>query len=157
MVFSILEENRIDAGVPCLIKPSNDITNPVIEGITYTVTEPKAISFTNSKGESYSFTGTFSPTELEYDGTDLFINNKGEVLKPTATGNRIYGMRAYLTIPRSIVDGKITLNVDDSNGITTVKAEDNNHDDRIYNLNGQCVGSISKGIYIKNGKKIIVK
>lgn len=157
MVFSILEENRIDAGVPCLIKPSNDITNPIIEGITYTVTEPKAISFTNSKGESYSFTGTFSPTELVYDGTDLFINNKGEVLKPTATGNRIYGMRAYLTIPRSIVDGKITLNVDDSNGITTVKAEDNNHDDRIYNLNGQCVGSISKGIYIKNGKKIIVK
>ncbi|MGN0225917.1 MAG: hypothetical protein ACI4A7_07585 [Prevotella sp.] len=157
MVFSILEENRIDAGTPCLIKPSNDITNPVIEGITYSVTNPKAVSFTNSKGESYSFTGTFSPTELEYDGTDLFINNKGEVLKPTATGNRIYGMRAYLTIPISIVDGKITLNVDDSNGITTVKAEDNNHDDHIYNLNGQCVGSTSKGIYIKKGKKYIVK
>ena len=157
MVFSILEENRIDAGVPCLIKPSKNITNPVIEGITYSVTEPKAITFTNSKGESYSFTGTFSPTVLKYDGTDLFINNKGEVLKPTASGNRIYGMRAYLTIPKSIVDGKITLNVDDTDGITTVKAENNEHDNRIYNLNGQCVESSSKGIYIKNGKKIIVK
>ena len=79
------------------------------------------------------------------------------MLKPTASGNRIYGMRAYLTIPKSIVDGKITLNVDDTDGITTVKAENNEHDNRIYNLNGQCVESSSKGIYIKNGKKIIVK
>lgn len=46
-----------------------------------------------------------------------------------------------------------------NNGITTgIKAVGNsNADNRIYNLNGQQVKSIEKGIYISNGKKVIKK
>ena len=46
-----------------------------------------------------------------------------------------------------------------NNGITTgIKTVGNsNADNRIYNLNGQQVKSIEKGIYISNGKKVIKK
>ena len=39
--------------------------------------------------------------------------------------------------------------------ITTVAAADS--PDRIYNLNGQAIANPSKGIFIKNGKKVVLK
>jgi hypothetical protein len=46
--------------------------------------------------------------------------------------------------------------IDDVTGINTVDAAEN-HADGIYNLNGQRVVAPSKGLYIMNGKKVIMK
>ena len=48
------------------------------------------------------------------------------------------------------------------NGINSVKAvSKENADNRVFNLNGQFVGTsltgLQKGIYIQNGKKVVVK
>jgi hypothetical protein len=43
----------------------------------------------------------------------------------------------------------------DPNGIVTVKANQNGQ--TIYNLNGQKVEKTAKGLYIINGKKVVVK
>ena len=43
-------------------------------------------------------------------------------------------------------------------GISETMAEQRESNDRIFNLKGQAVqGTLTPGIYIKNGKKIIVK
>ena len=48
--------------------------------------------------------------------------------------------------------------VDASDGISTVSAEQMNGNAAIYNLNGiQMQGKLVKGLYIQNGKKVIVK
>ena len=55
---------------------------------------------------------------------------------------------------RSVVTVVATLG--SSSGINTIKT-DNKNDNRIYSLNGQLINNPSKGIYIKNGKKYVVK
>lgn len=55
---------------------------------------------------------------------------------------------------RSVVTVVATLG--SSSGINTIKT-DNKNDNRIYSLGGQLIKNPSKGIYIKNGKKYVVK
>ena len=55
---------------------------------------------------------------------------------------------------RSVVTVVATLG--SSSGINTIKT-DNKNDNRIYSLSGQLIKNPSKGIYIKNGKKYVVK
>jgi O-glycosyl hydrolase len=55
---------------------------------------------------------------------------------------------------RSVVTVVATLG--SSSGINTIKT-DNKNDNRIYSLSGQLINNPSKGIYIKNGKKYVVK
>ena len=45
----------------------------------------------------------------------------------------------------------------EATGINSAAAPYTKHDRRIYNLNGQAVNTVSKGVYIYNGKKYIVK
>jgi hypothetical protein len=52
--------------------------------------------------------------------------------------------------------------VDPSNvSVSAIIADDNDKDNRIYNLNGQCVGhnrqQLQRGIYLQNGKKFMIK
>ncbi len=60
-------------------------------------------------------------------------------------------------------DIKSTLTVLDQTGVETVTADDERRDGTIYTIGGQLVGKKSttsqlrKGIYIRNGKKIVVK
>lgn len=73
--------------------------------------------------------------------------------------------KAYLSIPRALAEAKgstakfIALDFSDGEGETTgisnVKAT--NVDDAYYTLSGVKVAQPRKGLYIKNGKKVIVK
>ena len=70
--------------------------------------------------------------------------------------------RAYLQIPSNLVpsanNARITTVFEDE--VTPVEdiltTSDNSKDD-YYNLNGQKVQTVKKGIYIKNGKKVIIR
>lgn len=42
-------------------------------------------------------------------------------------------------------------------GIVTVNGNENSSDDRVYNLQGQCVLNPNRGVYIRGGKKILIK
>lgn len=80
---------------------------------------------------------------------------------PTAEGNTIKGMRAYITVPAGSDVKTIMLNIAGTLvGIDEIVTE-NADNGKIYNLNGQYVGnnadSLNKGLYIKNGKKVIIK
>jgi hypothetical protein len=55
---------------------------------------------------------------------------------------------------KSVVTVVATLG--NSSGISTIKADSKN-DNKIYSLGGQLLNNPPKGIYIKNGKKYVVK
>lgn len=72
--------------------------------------------------------------------------------------------KAYLVVPKSMIPASSS-NVkvqsfwftnDDATSISAPAIE-NNANDAIYNLNGQRVNTVTKGMYIKNGKKYLVK
>lgn len=156
-IMNFEASTTIDAGVPYLIKPAQTTTNPRISGVILTADEAKAVNSANG----YAFCGTYSPKALATDGTELFVTTEGKLNKPTAKGNTIKGMRAYITVPAGSDAKTIMLNIAGTLvGIDEVVTE-NADNGKIYNLNGQYVGnnadSLSKGLYIKNGKKVIIK
>lgn len=156
-IMNFKESATIEAGVPYLIKPAQTTTNPRISGVTLTAAEAKAVNSAND----YAFCGTYSPKALATDGTDLFVTTEGKLNMPTAEGNTIKGMRAYITVPAGSDVKTIMLNIAGTLvGIDEIVTE-NADNGKIYNLNGQYVGnnadSLNKGLYIKNGKKVIIK
>ena len=70
--------------------------------------------------------------------------------------------RAYLQIPSRIFAGtrSVSIGYDDGNGTTSVDRiieHETQEDGVFYNLQGQRVEKPGKGLYIKNGKKVIVR
>ncbi|WP_081773244.1 glycoside hydrolase [Prevotella sp. P6B4] len=90
-------------------------------------------------------------TDKSIDGIKTYVTDKEHDLQLVSSLNDA----TNLEIPaRSVVTVVATLG--NSTGISEVRVN-NRNDDRIYSLNGQLISRPQKGIYIKNGKKYIVK
>lgn len=106
--------------------------------------------------------------EPEYQNTYKFVLNGEKIRRVTKAGILGYN-KAYLRLSKLQVEqmyanglGAKGLNVVFEDGETTTieYAETNiasKEDNKYYNLSGQCVENPTKGIYIKNGKKIVIK
>ncbi len=152
IIFKKVEGNMI-AGVPYLIKPTEDITSLAFEGVTITETEG------NCKGNIYSIWGTFGKYDMLTDGTELFLNAAGKFVAPAAATNTMKGFRAYFMVPSGASAAAININIDgETTGINNIETNATVNG-KVYNLNGQYVGNslngLKKGIYVVNGKKVI--
>lgn len=154
------DATEIKAGIPYIIKPSENVENPTFRNVTITEVEPKTI--TDETG-NYAFVGAYSPIELKTDGTELFLGDKDNLYKPSANDKKINGMRAFFRIKNAShakqsqynisLDGTTTIVLHNTNDIPSKTHE------RVYTLDGRQVYSTSNlktGIYIKNGRKIYV-
>ena len=94
---------------------------------------------------------SLSLAEKSIESIKTYLTNKINNLRLTPALSDASNME----IPaRSVVTVVATLG--SSSGINTIKT-DNKNDNRIYSLGGQLINNPSKGIYIKNGKKYVVK
>ena len=148
MVFKAA--SKIEAGVPYLVKPSADIVNPTYSNVTLKYQPEKGIV----RGD-YKFVATYAPKKLATDKTELFLTTTGKLGYPeTDAEATLKGMRAYFVVPQN---ASPSLFIDDNpSGVIEVRgmAEADRND--IYNLNGQRVTQPGKGLYIVNGKKLII-
>ena len=146
-----------------IVKPAATVTNPIFKGVT--LEEGKAYDnpsgWKNYSDTNFAINGRFAKQVLKDDdsGKVYFLNKKGQFTHPTADGNVIRGFRWFIQLktPDSSTGAKITLDVDGD--VTSIDAIDNGQlaTDAIYNLSGQRVNKAQKGIYIVNGKKVVVK
>lgn len=81
-----------------------------------------------------------------------------------ATGLKLKGGKAYLSIDLNIAAApasRLEIVFDDATGISTVNGEglmvNGSKDAEVYNLQGQRVSKAQKGLYIVDGKKVIMK
>lgn len=162
------------AGVPYMVLPrnGNTVENPVITDKTIEKTTPQTITRTckASDGEqlSYQFVGVYDPTVVSGENNVRFVGgNQGtELLIPDGKGT-MKGLRAYFVFPNSsegiITQAKLNIDDDSTTGIISINAINANHSNEtnIYTLSGQQVSKNQKtlkpGIYIKHGKKIMVR
>ncbi len=113
---------------------------------------------------------TVPQTDDSYTNYVLGKNSEGKACFCLANDNTVSANKAYLHIPTSAVStetsgAKTSLNLsfDDEDGdITgfipvTKLAEETSGKSAIYNLNGQRKQSLTKGLNIVNGKKVLVK
>ena len=154
--------DSIKAGIPYIIKPSKDVVNPTFHNVIVTEIEPKII--TDDQSKNYSFIGTYSPTELKTDGTELFLGDKDYLYKPFANDKTINGMRAFFRIKNNISQARqsqYSISIDETTFISlpNINTTPLSTQEKIYTLDGRQVHStynLKAGIYIKNGKKLYV-
>ena len=136
------------------------------------------------ESEGYYYVGLLEPTEVNNNGDATYNSNNRAVyianpdngvqkLKKLSTDGIIKAFRAYLYFPVSnnefeagdkesslflslddILDGGIT-------GVDKITVDGKPVNNNIYNLNGQLVGTdasvLPQGIYVRNGKKFVIK
>mgnify|MGYP003226289943 FL=1 len=154
--------DSIKAGIPYIIKPSKDVVNPTFHNVIVTATEPKTIT---DKSGNYSFIGTYSPTELKTDGTELFLGDKDYLYKPFANDKTINGMRAFFRIKNNTSQARqsqYNIAIDETTFISlpNISITPPTTKEKNYTLDGRQVRSthnLKAGIYIKNGKKLYVR
>lgn len=153
------DATSIEAGVPYLIKPT-------VAGTTYTF-NGKEVSADAPKAEGnadVTFQGIYSPTDITNNGTvkAAGVTEDGKVLFVNPD-SKTKAFRCFFTISDNAPITPAMLKVS-IKGVETainsiVMGNSNATDNAIYNLQGQRVNgnSLTKGIYIKNGKKFAVK
>lgn len=155
--MNFVSATNIEAGAPYLVKVEEDVVDPIIDGVDVTADEPVA------KGDAYAMKGTYTTYALATNGSNLFLGDGDKFYRPADGQNTMKGLRAYFIVPSGTNAAALYANID---GVETAidevcaDAVVDNHA-TVYNLNGQVVGdslrSLPRGIYIQNGKKIVIK
>lgn len=149
---AVADDATITAGTPFLIKINNNVENPTFSGVTIIDTLAKAIGGDGS----VKFVGTYSPIDLNTNGTHLFITTTGTVAKPLDDShNHLKGLRAYIDL--TDCPSPVRLNIDGETTDIQQVAIDEERPNALYNLKGQRLQSPKKGIIIKDGKLSFIK
>lgn len=105
--------------------------------------------------------GTTAPTYITATNGDYTnFGLKGDKFVKAANGGVIGANKAYLPIETSKLSSARSLNMvfeDETTGISEMKTMKWNDNQSVYNLNGQKVENPTKGLYIVNGKKVVIK
>lgn len=144
-------DGSIKANVPVLIKAPEDKTSLEFKGVK--VEAPKGTI--QVEGTNIDFIGSYKKIGTIAEG-NYFIND-GKLYK--SNGNTsMKSFRAYLK-PKADADVRVDLYIDGiATGIEAINADmPKSSDNAIYNLNGQRVQKAQRGLYIMDGKKVLVK
>lgn len=150
--FEHVNEYGIIAGWPYLINVSKEVINPPFHNVT--IKEKKITIET----EFVDFLPIYSPTSLENGNQNiLFLGANNLLYYPSVNSGKMKGFRAYFYQKNNEVNGaKATINVDDfTTGIMSII--DKKEKGIIHDLQGRKISNPTKGLYIINGKKILIK
>ena len=165
MQFTSVDVKDLHAGTPYLVLPSQPQTasSPIVlTGVNITATSAGYVTI-----DGYTFQGIYSPTPFTInDRTIRFVAADNKLKYPNTT-NPLKALRAYFKVPVSGGSGAQTQNAKDytfavdsfvPTSIANIQIEGDG-DGAIYNIGGQRVEgkSLPKGIYIRDGKKFVVK
>lgn len=157
-VMNFKASTTIEAGKPYIVKPTKTVVDPTFTGVNIVESDPVQL------GENGFFMqGTYgAKTDLLDDGTNLFLGEGNKFYKPAKGSTKMKGMRAFFIVPQGTNFAALRANIDGAttaiDELTTVVEQPT--DNRIYNLQGQFVGTSFEGlhgVYVQNGKKVLVK
>lgn len=157
--------DNIEAGKPYIMKPGNAVVkNPTFEGVSMVATgldengNPQAVG----DASTVQMKGIYNHVTLVQEKTNIYIGAGNKFYYPAdAEACQMNGLRAYFIVPEGTDIKKLRANLD---GATTSLGEIFDTEESntpVYNLQGQCVGNslstLKSGIYVQNGKKVVVK
>lgn len=155
--------SAIEANHPYIIKVSEPVTEFTIDGVDL---DPQnaVVDFDTSrrKNQPRQFVGTYvADTKLEW-GT-LFLN--GNQFWYSTGLTKMKGFRGYFNFYDLLADfeenyeSRIAMTFDETTGISTIHNPQFIMHNDVYDLSGRKISgkSVQRGLYIKNGKCIVVK
>lgn len=156
------EATAIEAGKPYLIKWANSSSAAVnvekkFEGVTLVAAATPVVV----KEGGISFNGFYKMTEASELGASVAAIGAGNKLFKVTEG-KMKGFRAAFVLASGAEATKYKVVIDGTaTGIEDLVIDGVKANGRVYNLNGQYVGNslngLQPGLYIQNGKKIVVK
>lgn len=141
-----------------LVKPTEDVVKPTFEDVTINLESDGSV---DDGSNGYKFTGDISAHKLKCDGTELFLGADNKFYMPTPDDCVMKALRGYFVVPEGTAVAMLSIRIDGQTaGVAGLECQDHVNG-KVYNLNGQQVADgtekLAKGIYIVNGKKLIIK
>lgn len=163
------EATSIEANVPYLMKNASQGTTHTFNSVNYQPSTTPNLEIIDQADEDIttSFKGTFYRRKLDNaDGDDYYIVN--DQFKHSTGNVFIKGFRAYFNVKDEsessdakqihiiTEEGEVTGIIDIDGQIIDLDNYGKSLNGTIYDLSGRAVKNITTGIYIVNGKKIVI-
>lgn len=152
--LNFTEAKTMAANTPYLLELNEAKTSTTFSSVTMepTVTATKMV-------DNVSFIGTYVQTTA--NAGDYLVNAKSQTLAKANGSNTIKAYRAKITLPENAGAAKARFTIDgETTAIEGINAADfiSPSNNQLFDLNGRQVNNPNRrGIYIFNGKKIIIK
>lgn len=150
-VMHFKSTESIVGGKPYLVLPTINVVSII------TMNNSVSSTLTPAEGETYDYVGVYDKTSIGSD--DYFLAADNKLKKNTNASGQLKPFRAYFKAKDAGAKGLTGFDVDGE--ITGIIGIDGNVETnaKIYNIGGQQVkpNAMQKGIYIVNGKKIVIK
>lgn len=158
MVMYFKPVDDLAAGVPYLIKPNKNLDSLLFENVKIDMAAHPDLQV---GADGYFMKGTYQATELNPDGTNLFLGDNNTFFRPSENDHKMKGTRVYFIIPRKAVDQVLSYDTETIvDGIVDVEVNSQSNSQKVYNINGVYVGdnlrNLTPGVYIVSGKKVVV-
>lgn len=162
-VLSFKASTGIVAATPYLIKPSAVADEYTFENVDITNNEA---GYSMTDNADVAFKGIYNMVDIKKDVVDAKLGDYYAAF--LGAGNKIYkagtgmtkGFRAYFAIPKSASASALRVVIDGTaTSIKNIDSEVVESNAPVYNLQGQRVdgNNLTPGIYVKAGKKFVVK
>ena len=155
--YTMSSRKSMTGGKPFLIKTSKDIENFEADDVTLfgSVTDVSKIDEYETPGK---FTGTFVKAKVPADG--LFISDNKFWYSVGETN--IKAFRCWFELGAVLgsetdFGARVFLNVFDEETTAVRNAPTSEQTGKVYDLQGRRVENIKKGLYIRNGRKEVIK
>lgn len=152
------DATSLEAGKPYLVKASETLTNPTFSKVKVSKAAVPTVT------SAVDFVPTLGKTEIT--GSDakavLFLTSGNKLQYPEALPADFKGFRAYFQLKGEATSARsFQLNLGDDE-VTGIQTLDNLTispvDNSVYDLQGRRVdGAAKRGVYVVNGKKVIIK
>ena len=167
---------EIPAYTPCLVKRKSDTSSFEVEGTDVTTTVPSEPINCSTVKQLFTFYGVLGITsfaDMDFTSKSYYVlDAENQTLVQVDGTNSLSALKFYMTIENRNTTqasapqaSRVAMRVIGDGGevteITELVTPTAKADGRVYNLQGICVGTTTEGlpagVYIQNGRKIIVK
>ena len=162
LTLNFTDATSIVAGKPYLVKPAATVDFSA-NGKEFAGVNLNDATATPTEKTHVNFVPTLGKTEVTGDVKDILIlNTSGTLVHPTAVGN-MKGFRGYFLMHDASANARafvINFGDGETSGIQPIRMENGTTPaEGTYDLSGRRIQGqpTQKGVYIQNGKKVVVK
>ena len=164
VTLKFAEATTLEAGVPYIVLPTKTVESNAVAVVSdVKLTSTQQVVTKTADGKEYTFQGIYAPTSFAANDKSIrFIGSGNKFYYPSNT-NPMRAFRAYFTLPKGATTAKVGMSFDEDMGVATgiVAVDGGAVDGRIYSMSGQYVGTstqgLPRGLYIRDGRKFVVK
>ena len=154
--------STLEAGTPYIIKweGGDNLVDPIFSNVLIKDVSEDDRTITLANG-NVKFTGYYDAFEITPDDEGIYYMKADNTLAHTAKARTLKALRAYFEFTEEALEGarSIVLDLGEGSQATSISSlpADMLGEGDWYTVSGMKVTNLKKGVYINNGKKVVIK